>query len=278
MYDINTLITADTPTSELVRLYNETAERLGNTPITKFSDRATAEKRTRFALSQINLSEGGAAKPKEQPVPATETQKEAAKAAIKANKEVRTPAVKTSLPIASDNKLKDAEMPALRRVLKPITLNPKFPVRARKVGTAQALLVDLLSRPLGATFGELYDALSSRPKTADGSDRKPWRGVTIRSGIAWDMNHVAGYGIRTDALTGEEFSKAGRKYEADRLGFGTPAYDPNYKLHVYHLTYPNGQTGPVAHTERATKPVAAPKAKKGTEEPVTHTTKEGEGA
>lgn len=41
------------PTAELVATHNECAEALGINPVKKFSDRATAEKRTRFVLSQI---------------------------------------------------------------------------------------------------------------------------------------------------------------------------------------------------------------------------------
>ena len=158
-------------------------------------------------------------------------------------------------PPASDNPKKDAEMPALRKSAKPLNLEPKKKVYARKEGTKQALLVDLLSRPQGATFGELYDALAA--------GGKPWRGVTIRSGLAWDMNHVTGYGIRSVLQDGITFAEQGRLYEAQRLGVMTdedPAeaggwkvsdgYDPDLKLAVYFLTYPAGMDGPLPHTPR----------------------------
>ena len=144
---------------------------------------------------------------------------------------------------------KDAAQPALRRNIRGVQLAPKERVFPRKEGTKQAVLVDILSRPQGATFGELYDAMAAAPG-------KPWGGSTIRSGLAWDMNHLAGYGISSEAFNGEEFAKQGRTYEAERLGWRDgPAegYDPNVKLLVYRLTYPAGMTAPVPHTPRAKK-------------------------
>lgn len=154
-----------------------------------------------------------------------------------------------SNPPASNNPAKDAEMPALRKALKVLDLKPKAKVYARRRGSKQALLVDMLSRKEGATFGELYDALAS--------NGKPWRCATIRSGLAWDMNHIAGYGIRSELFNGEEFAAQGRDYEAQRLGIvgdergnfnvPGPGYDPDLKLAVYFLTYPDGMNAPVDH-------------------------------
>jgi hypothetical protein len=142
-------------------------------------------------------------------------------------------------------------MPALRKAIKPVNLEPKSKVYARKAGSKQAILVDLLSRPEGATFGELYDALAQTGK--------PWRGVTIRSGLAWDINHIAGYGVTSELFNGEEFAKQGRTYEAERLGVQvgprggvtlSEGYDPELKLAVYRLSYPKGMEGPLPHIQR----------------------------
>lgn len=168
-------------------------------------------------------------------------------------------ALRTSPP-ASDNPAKDAEMPTLRKAAKVMMMEPKTRVFPRKAGSKQAVLVDLLSRPEGATFGELYDALAATGK--------PWRGVTIRSGLAWDINHIAGYGVQSELLNGEEFAAQDRRYEAKRLGMlydGTvldeennpqeqwtpgPGYDPELKLAVYRLAYPAGMTAPLPHIEK----------------------------
>jgi len=41
------------PTATLVAAHNACAELLGSKPVNKFADRPTAEKRTRFLLSQV---------------------------------------------------------------------------------------------------------------------------------------------------------------------------------------------------------------------------------
>lgn len=248
------------PTSELLALYNDAAAKLGYDAVKRFSDRETAVRRTKFIRSQLNIAEAETAKKqaadKPKPAPKKTATQEAVADALKAGNTSPTPPVSGSssvLPIASDNPAKDAEMPALRKKIKPTELKPKSKVYPRKVGTKQAILVDMLSRPQGATFGELYDALA-----AAGT---PWRGVTIRSGIAWDMNSQAGYGITTELLTGEQMAAQGRTYEANRVGFGTPHYNPEFLQAVYRLTYPNGMDAPPPHAERATKPKAEPKPK-----------------
>jgi hypothetical protein len=162
--------------------------------------------------------------------------------AIKAGK-TPTPTVAPLLPIPSDNPVKDAEMPAIRRSVKLMNLPAKTRVFPRKEGSKQALLVDLLARPEGATFGELYDAM--------GSIGKPWQGITVRSSLPWDVNHVAGYGVVSEMFDGVEFHRMGRTYEANRLGapggIPGPAYDPSVKMAVYRLTYPQGMSAPLAH-------------------------------
>lgn len=99
-----------------------------------------------------------------------------------------------------------------------INLTPKATVYPCKEGTKQAMLVDLLSRPEGATMEELITALSG--------GNKPWQEVTVKSGLNWDMNKIKGYGIRT--------SKRG---DAD----------------CYHLVLPAGMSAPLAHLPRGKK-------------------------
>lgn len=270
--------------SQLLELYNLVSSNLGRGRVKRFADTKTAIKRTwgilqeyaaqpdeDFEMGEEELAaqkERGLVRPSGEPVVDTkgpvsildEADKKqivdeaaarkphpaatASEALIKVVSEqaARTQA-QTALrnnPPASDNPAKDAEMPALRKALRPVELAPKKKVYARKAGSKQAVLVDLLSRPGGATFGELYDGLAATGK--------PWKGVTIRSGLAWDINHIAGYGVSSELLNGEEFQKQRRLYEANRLGVGTDGYDPALRLAVYRLVYPAGMTEPLPHT------------------------------
>ena len=61
------------------------------------------------------------------------------------------------------------------------------PIQCRE-GSKQALLLDMLSRPNGATMAELIEALSG--------GNKPWTEATVRSGFGWDMK-LKGYGVRS---------------------------------------------------------------------------------
>lgn len=63
-----------------------------------------------------------------------------------------------------------------------INLAPKAEAVACRAGTKQALLVDLLSRSCGASMTELLRHLH------------PWKPVTVKSGLSWDMNSLKGYG------------------------------------------------------------------------------------
>ncbi len=144
-----------------------------------------------------------------------------------------------------------------------ISLAPKKQARACKAGTKQALLVDLLSRAGGASMAELREALA------------PWKDVTIKSGLSWDMNAIKGYGIRTTFETGyqrwlatdyagqgtfradshpDDVSEADRAaLLADNLANG---YDPDEIFAVYHLVLPEGMAAPVPHDAKR-DPVAA---------------------
>ena len=61
------------------------------------------------------------------------------------------------------------------------------PIPCRE-GSKQAMLLDMLSRPNGATMAELIEALSG--------GNKPWTESTVRSGFGWDMK-LKGYGVRS---------------------------------------------------------------------------------
>lgn len=276
----------------LLQTYNDAAFELGLPSVNRFSDRATAIRRTAAIYEQLQehrlgvtrkrtadqgeaddvvdppeikavhiggkanhfeLNEAGKAAVKA----ARAAGEAAAGRAIAANRAIReadskgpaTPPVAAAapvLPVPSDNPAKDAEMPRLRRNPRPTDLAPKAKVYPRRPGTRQALLVELLSRPEGVTFGELYDALAV--------SGKPWRGVTIRSGLAWDVNHVAGYGVRSELHDGEWMASHGREYEAKRLGmiwrdegafdrgwYQGPLYDPAMTMAVYFLVEPKGK-------------------------------------
>lgn len=231
--------------SSLVDIYNDAAVVLGHKPVTRFRDRETAVRRATEAFKALREHRRKVAK-EQTPLPAIKAHQPVAK---DVPTEV-TPALKPTLPIPSADPAKDAQMPQLRRGSKSIDLRPAKTVYARREGTRQALLVDLLSRPQGATFGELYDVMAATGK--------PWQGSTIRSGLAWDMNHVAGYGISSELLNGMDFAVQGRVYEAERMGVRVigehgvpgPAYDALIKSAVYRLVYPKGMEAPLPHTPK----------------------------
>lgn len=148
-----------------------------------------------------------------------------------------------------------AAQPKAQRRSRGINLAPKAEARACRAGTKQAILVDLLFRAGGASMAELREALA------------PWKDITIKSGLGWDMNHQKGYGIRTTHENGyqrwlatdyagmgtfrgdthpddnTEADKA--KLLADNLANG---YNPGEVFAVYHLVLPAGMTAPVPHT------------------------------
>lgn len=148
-----------------------------------------------------------------------------------------------------------AQPKAKARKPRGINIAPKKEARACRAGTKQATLVDLLSRAGGASMAELREAL------------RPWKDVTIKSGLSWDMNHQKGYGIRTTFENGYQ-----RWLATDYAGMGTfrgdshpddnteeqkaalladnlaNGYDPEEVFAVYHLVLPAGLKAPVPHT------------------------------
>jgi hypothetical protein len=275
---------------ELLDLYNLVAANLGRGRVKRFADNKSGAKRTwailqdydarpddDFAMSAPLVAEVGNGSKVVQDTSAPNSFKvqlsDADRAQVTSEATARKPAPQSeallnlaaqagakaqaqaklrNAPPTSDNPAKDAEMPALRKAVKVMALDPKKTVYPRKSGSKQALLVDLLSRPEGATFGELYDGLAATGK--------PWKGVTIRSGLAWDINHIAGYGVTSELLNGEQFAAIGRDYEARRLGMRIQGpiadaswepgdgYDPELRLAVYRLAYPKGMEAPLPHT------------------------------
>lgn len=159
-------------------------------------------------------------------------------------------------------KAKPAAKPKAPRRSRGINLAPKAEAKPCRAGTKQAVLVDLLSRPCGATMNELIHALGN------------WKPITVKSGLTWDMNAVKGYGIRTQFLTGYE---AFRECHLDDCGtFGTAldragvtsqrpddhhdhdallalahehGYDQGERVAVYHLVLPKGMDAPLPHTQ-----------------------------
>lgn len=192
----------------LVALYNATAADLDTniTPVNKFANKETGAKRlwaNLVDLREVYLERHAALEKAHQDAAKGPANKEAWEARKAANK----PAKATDYP---------ATTKAPRRNTG-INLAPKATVYACKEGTKQALFVDLLSRPQGATMEELMVAMSTG---------KPWQEITVKSGLNWDMNKVKGYGIRT--------SKRG-------------------DLDCYHLVLPAGMAAPLPHTPRKAK-------------------------
>ena len=148
-----------------------------------------------------------------------------------------------------------AVQPKAQRRSRGINLAPKAEAKACRAGTKQAILVELLFRSGGASMAELREALA------------PWKDITIKSGLGWDMNHQKGYGIRTTHENGYQ-----RWLATDYAGMGTfkgdthpddnseadkaallaqnlaDGYNPAEVFAVYHLVLPAGMTAPVPHT------------------------------
>lgn len=175
-----------------------------------------------------------------------------AKAAPAAAAVAEVPAAPAPQPVAHPA---PAVQPKAQRRSRGINLAPKGEAKACRYGTKQAILVDLLFRSGGASMAELREALA------------PWKDITIKSGLGWDMNHQKGYGIRTTHENGYQ-----RWLATDYAGMGTfkgdthpddnseadkaalladnlaNGYNPGEVFAVYHLVLPAGLTAPVPHT------------------------------
>lgn len=156
-----------------------------------------------------------------------------------------------------------APQPKAQRRSRGIHLAPKAEAKACRAGTKQAILVDLLFRSGGASMSELREALT------------PWKDITIKSGLGWDMNAIKGYGITTTHENGYQ-----RWLATDFAGMGTfradshpddldqaekdallaqnlaTDYNPAEVFAVYHLVLPAGLTAPVPHDAKPEAVVA----------------------
>ena len=169
-----------------------------------------------------------------------------------------TAAAPAPQPVAqTPAKAQPKAQPKAQRRSRGINLSPKAEAKACRYGTKQAILVDLLFRSGGASMAELREALA------------PWKDITIKSGLGWDMNAIKGYGIRTTFENGYQ-----RWLATDYAGMGTfkgdthpddnsetdkaallaqnlaEEYDPAEIFAVYHLVLPEGMAAPVPHTPR----------------------------
>lgn len=100
-------------------------------------------------------------------------------------------------PPKKERRKAPADRRATRVFLRGTNLQPTGEkVQPCLLGSKQAVLVDMLSRPEGATMEELMEALSG--------GRRPWTEATVRSGFGWDLKRK-GYGVRSEFdPTGEE--------------------------------------------------------------------------
>lgn len=148
----------------LVELYNlilETFRNGGNVPkVRRFADKTSAVTRVWKLLQRY-----------------AEANPEPEKVEEKATEDVDT----FEIPVP---KKKKPGAPKRGTNLQP-ALHAPIPCRE---GSKQAILLDMLSRPNGATMAELIDALSG--------GNKPWTEASVRSGFGWDMK-LKGYGVRS---------------------------------------------------------------------------------
>lgn len=155
--DINAMSAA-----ELLPIFNDARKALKMDPIGRFSDTKTARRRTAELLDQI-----------ESLGPKTPVSVDAPPAP----KPTRTP---------REPKAATAATPRVPRGTN--LAPPGFAPIACREGSKQALLVDLLSKPAGATMVELLAGLSG--------GNKPWTEATVRGGFGWDMKQK-GYGVHS---------------------------------------------------------------------------------
>jgi hypothetical protein len=179
---------------QMVALYNTTAKELdtGIAEVTRFATKEAGVKRLWANLT--DLAEARKERLKEV------VKKSIVETDTKNKSPVPPSSIKKASPIAP-RRGTGINLPAMKKA---------YPCRA---GSKQAILVDMLSRPQGATMGELLEALSG--------GKTPWKEVSVKSGMNWDMNKIKGYGIRT-AKRGEE--------------------------DCYHLVLPAGLLAPIPHT------------------------------
>lgn len=205
--------------AQIVDLYNVISSALGPdySPVKRFSDKSAATTRTWIRLQDLAN--------KSQKFKAATKPHAALKAAV-------DKAIASGAPVYSGQPAKATDYPAVAnpakikaatlRRSKGVNLQPLSRVVACRAGSKQAALVDILSRPQGATFDELKQAMSLEAFP----NLKPWTDVTTKSSLNWDVHSVKGYGICT--------SKRG-------------------DVDCYHLVLPAGMSAPLPHTPRKAK-------------------------
>lgn len=161
----------------LVELYHEVIGTFRNGEsvpnVRRFADKTTAIARTWKMLQRYA----------EAP-PEVEAEAQAEPQKVETVNETTAPALTVAAP-------KAAKAPAEKKARSPRGTNLAAPGHAPipcREGSKQAMLLDMLSHPNGATMAELIEALSG--------GNKPWTEATVRSGFGWDMK-LKGYGVRS---------------------------------------------------------------------------------
>lgn len=163
----------------LVELYNEvigTFRNGGAVPhLRRFADKTTAVTRTWKVLQRYAETH-----------PEAEAEAQAEPQKVETVNETTTPA-----PVAAPKAPKAPKSAEEKKARAPRGTNlvapGHAPIQCRE-GSKQAILLDMLARPNGATMAELIEALSC--------GNKPWTEATVRSGFGWDMK-LKGYGVRS---------------------------------------------------------------------------------
>ena len=241
---------------QAVALYNVTAKELDSAPaaVTRFADKKAASKRLWANLTDLA----------EQRARIARVEASAKNKPVKIHGEVATPKAFKSVKVgeaASEHLAQKAKAPRAGRGINLAPMKKCHPCRA---GSKQAEMVDMLSRPEGATMEELLRGLAHG---------KPWKEVTVKSGLNWDMNKLKGYGIRTtfrnafeswlecDFESSGEISLEGFEGHPDDNNEEQKAailamniaqgFDPEKRdIAVYHLVLPVGVTAPAPHTPK----------------------------
>lgn len=163
----------------LVELYNEVIGTFRNGEsvpnVRRFADKTTAIARTWKMLQRYAEAH-----------PEVEADEQAEPQKVETVNETATPA-----PVAAPKAQKAPKSAEEKKARAPRGTNLAAPGHAPipcREGSKQAMLLDMLSRPNGATMAELIEALSG--------GNKPWTEATVRSGFGWDMK-LKGYGVRS---------------------------------------------------------------------------------
>lgn len=154
-------------TKELVAYFNVMAKQLGVTPVNRFASRDKGIQRTKSLTADYVKK----FPPRASSMPTLETLGHAARPQPASAKKI------TAKPASTRNVRRGTNLKPLGTPLEPC-----------REGSKQAILLDMLRHPHGATMDELIDALSG--------GNKPWTEVTVRSGFGWDLKNK-GYGVRS---------------------------------------------------------------------------------